>query len=41
MKGVVLSASCSSPRRDRTFGDEFREDVGLVGIQEKFRKALA
>lgn len=24
-----------------TFGDEFREDVGLVGIQEKFRKALA
>src|SRR5208337_1636213 len=24
-----------------TFGDEFREDVGLVGIQQKFRKALA
>jgi hypothetical protein len=24
-----------------TFDDEFREDVGLVGIQEKFRKALA
>ena len=24
-----------------TFGDEFREDVGLVGIQEKFGKALA
>ena len=24
-----------------SFGEEFREDVGLVGIQEKFRKALA
>ena len=24
-----------------TFDDEFREDVGLIGIQEKFRKALA
>jgi hypothetical protein len=24
-----------------TISDEFREDVGLMGIQEKFRQALA
>jgi hypothetical protein len=24
-----------------TIGDEFREDVGLMGIREKFRQAVA